>query len=57
VPLRPRSPALPCNIGSIRNHWSSRSSNLDILSSSQKTRCKHNQPFVNSPLITNVHTL
>lgn len=56
VPLRPRSPALPCNMGSIRNHWSSRSSNLGILSSSQKARCKHNQPFVNSPLIANVHT-
>ena len=57
APVRPRSPALPCSIGSIRNHWSSRINNLDIPSSTQKTGCKHNYPFVNSTLITNVHTL
>lgn len=57
APVRPRSPALPCSIGSIRCHWSSRNNNLGIPTSTQKTGCKHNQPFVNSHLITNVHTL
>ena len=57
APVRPRSPALPCNIGSIRHHWSSRNSNLGILCPIQKTGCKHNYSFVNSPLCTNVHTL
>ena len=37
--------------------WSSRNNNLAIPSSIQKTGCKHNYPFVNSALITNVHTL
>ena len=57
APLRPRSPDFPCSIGSIRSHCSSRNSNLGIPSSIQKTGCKHNQSFVNSALITNVHAL
>ena len=56
APVRPRSPALPWSIGAICNHWSSRNNNLGILSSTQKTGCKHNYSFVNSALITNVHT-
>ena len=57
APVRPRSPALPWSIGAIRNHWSSRNNNLGILSSTQKTGCKHNYAFVNSTLDTNVHAL
>lgn len=30
APLRRRSPAFPCSIGSIRSYWSSRNSNLGI---------------------------
>jgi len=56
-PVRPRSPALPWSIGAIRNHWSLRNNSLGILSSTQKTGCKHNYPFVNCALISNVHTL
>lgn len=56
APVRPRSPALPWSIGAIRNHWSSRNNSFGISSSTKKTGCKHNYPFVNSALITNVHT-
>ena len=47
APVRPRSPALPCSMGSIRSHWSSRSNNLGIPSSSQKTGYNHNSLSVN----------
>lgn len=47
APVRPRSPALPCSNGSMRSHWSSRSSNLGILSSAQKTECEHISATVN----------
>jgi len=36
VPVRPRCPAFPWSNDSIRSHWSSRSSNLGILSSSKR---------------------
>jgi hypothetical protein len=57
APVRPRSPALPCSNGSMRPHWSSRSSNLGILSSAQKTECEHISAFVNWGLPSNVHSL
>ena len=36
APVRPRSPSFPWSNGSIRTHWSSRNSNLSILSSPKR---------------------